>query len=184
MVPLMMEEGYRATGWLGLILGARLWYPFYDSAVETDAAFTHQMTMVAREIGERGKGGGRVASREPAPAPQAASPGASSPVPAPAPVPSPAPRTSSTAQSRVAPCSSPSMQLTAPARTHNADDSALVQVLLEHEHKLLMLMLEREEKLRHEMVSTTAHKRLLSLDCVFTHRCRRRRRRCCCRRRS
>ena len=24
MIPLMMEEGYRPTGWLGLLLGARL----------------------------------------------------------------------------------------------------------------------------------------------------------------
>ena len=26
MVPLMMEEGYRPNGWLGMILGVRLWY--------------------------------------------------------------------------------------------------------------------------------------------------------------
>ena len=54
MVPLMMEEGYRPTGWLGLILGARLWYPFYGSAIETDAGFTQQMETVVRDIGPYG----------------------------------------------------------------------------------------------------------------------------------
>ena len=107
MVPLMMEEGYRPTGWLGLILGTRLWYPFYGFAIETDAGFTQQMDTVVRDIGDRGKGVGRAvsegvppaASRAPAPAPaparQAAPPRASSPVPAPAPAPepTPAPRT-------------------------------------------------------------------------------------------
>ena len=87
----MMEEGYRPTGWLGLILGTRLWYPFYGSAIETDAGFTQQMDTVVRDIGDRGKGGGRAvsegvppaASRAPAPAPaparQAAPPRASAP---------------------------------------------------------------------------------------------------------
>ena len=91
MVPLMMEKGYRPTGWLGLILGTRLWYPFYGSAIETDAGFTQQMDTVVRDIGDRGKGGGRAvsegvppaASRAPAPAPaparQAAPPRASAP---------------------------------------------------------------------------------------------------------
>jgi male-specific lethal 1 len=26
MIPLMMEEGYRSNGWLGIIMGTRLWY--------------------------------------------------------------------------------------------------------------------------------------------------------------
>ena len=73
MVPLMMEKGYRPTGWLGLILGTRLWYPFYGSAVETDAGFTQQMDTVVRDIGDRGKGVSEgvppTASRAPAPAP-------------------------------------------------------------------------------------------------------------------
>ena len=28
MIPLMVQEGYKAKGWLGLFLGTRLWYPF------------------------------------------------------------------------------------------------------------------------------------------------------------
>eukprot|EP01050_Picozoa_sp_SAG11_P016556 SAG11_NODE_2274_length_3591_cov_3.168671_1_plen_323_part_00 len=163
MVPLLMEKGYRPTGWLGLLLGAHLWYPFYGPAVETDAGFAQQMTTVVREIGERGKGGGTVPPRQ-------ASSRASSPVPDPIPAPSPAPRTparvvapapapapgvaaaSAPAAPAPAPGFSPSMQLTAPMQTHGADDSALVQVLLEREQQLLMLLLEREEKLRHETV--------------------------------
>ena len=33
MVPLMVEDGYRADGWLGLLLGTRLWYAFYGSTL-------------------------------------------------------------------------------------------------------------------------------------------------------
>ena len=29
MVPCMMEEGYQPDGWLGMILGTKLWYGFY-----------------------------------------------------------------------------------------------------------------------------------------------------------
>lgn len=156
MVPLLMEKGYRPTGWLGLILGARLWYPFYDSAVETDAAFTQQIKLVQREIGERGRAASEgvppVASREFARASQA-SPRASSPVlaPAPAQVLGPAPRTPTVAARAPAPSFSPSM-LTTPGQTHIANDSTLVQVLLEREQNLLALLLDREEKFRHEMV--------------------------------
>jgi hypothetical protein len=32
MIPLMMQEGYRPKGWLGLILGAALWYSRYFPA--------------------------------------------------------------------------------------------------------------------------------------------------------
>jgi len=51
------------------------------------------------------------------------------------------------------------MQLSAPLQTHSADDSALVQVLLERDQKLQTLLLEHEEKLRHETVSAIACKR-------------------------
>ena len=176
-----MEKGYRPTGWLGLILGTRLWYPFYGSAVETDAGFTQQMDTVVRDIGDRGKGGGRAVSEGVPPAAFAparrAPPRASSPVPAPAPAPepTPAPRTPAPAPAPApaptpvpagaraapapAPAFSPSMQLSAPLQTHSADDSALVQVLLERDQKLQMLLLEHEEKLRHETVNATACKR-------------------------
>ena len=43
MVPLMMEEGYSPSGWLGLLLGTRLYYPFHPAAVQSDAAFLKQV---------------------------------------------------------------------------------------------------------------------------------------------
>jgi hypothetical protein len=57
MVPLMVEEGYRADGWLGMLLGARLYYVLYGSTVSSEAAFEGKMEELCRELGERGKGG-------------------------------------------------------------------------------------------------------------------------------
>ena len=51
----MMEKGYRPTGWLGLILGTRLYFSFHAAAIGTDAAFTHQVDLVERDLGDRGK---------------------------------------------------------------------------------------------------------------------------------
>ena len=70
MIPLMMQEGFKATGWLvsaplaplvissgldtlcsatqGLILGTRMYYAFFDEAVATDEAFTQQMDSLTR----------------------------------------------------------------------------------------------------------------------------------------
>jgi hypothetical protein len=70
MVPLMMEstgsEGapYKPTGWLGLLMGARMYYRFIavvphdqdPSEAELDeAAFEEQMGKLCLEIGDRGK---------------------------------------------------------------------------------------------------------------------------------
>ena len=54
-VPLMMEDGYRPKGWLGMILGVRVWYGFYGSTLESDEAFGGKMDELCRELGERGK---------------------------------------------------------------------------------------------------------------------------------
>ena len=125
MIPLMMESGYKPNGWLGLILGCKLWFSFHHEAVETDATFTTQMDLVERELAGRGQPTTRsTASRvsegvppslepepEPAPAPApAASARAPAPAPAPAarltlrpaPAPAPAPPTSAGAGSIVA----------------------------------------------------------------------------------
>lgn len=54
MIPLMVEKDYRANGWLGLILGSALWYPFFD--VQEDAAsFEARIDDVAKAIGDRCK---------------------------------------------------------------------------------------------------------------------------------
>ena len=55
MVPLMMEEGYSAKGWLGMLLGVRLWYGFYGTVLESEAAFEGKVDELCRELGEKGK---------------------------------------------------------------------------------------------------------------------------------
>ena len=55
MVPLMMEQGYSAKGWLGLLLWVRLWYGFYGWVLESEAAFNGKVDELCRELGERGK---------------------------------------------------------------------------------------------------------------------------------
>eukprot|EP01047_Picozoa_sp_COSAG01_P013145 COSAG01_NODE_610_length_14860_cov_222.563647_4_plen_1950_part_00 len=54
MVPLMLEEGYRAKGWLGMILGMRLWYGFYGTTLANEGAFEGKVEELCRELGERG----------------------------------------------------------------------------------------------------------------------------------
>ena len=55
MVPLMMEDGYRAKGWLGMLLGVRLWYGFCGSVLESEAAFIGKVDKLCWELGERGE---------------------------------------------------------------------------------------------------------------------------------
>ena len=56
MVPLMMQEGYSANGWLGMLLGVRLWYAFFGKVLESDEAFEGKVEELCRELGGRGKG--------------------------------------------------------------------------------------------------------------------------------
>ena len=55
MVPLMLEEGYNARGWLGMMLGVRLWYGFYGATLASEGAFETKMHEMCRELGTRGK---------------------------------------------------------------------------------------------------------------------------------
>ena len=55
MVPLMMVDGYRPNGWLGMLLGVRLWYGFYGSVLASEAAFEGKVDELCRELGGRGK---------------------------------------------------------------------------------------------------------------------------------
>eukprot|EP01048_Picozoa_sp_COSAG05_P004418 COSAG05_NODE_237_length_13170_cov_25.700558_5_plen_1165_part_00 len=57
MVPLMLEERYRANGWLGMLLGVRLWYAFCGSVLLSESAFEGKMEELCRELGDRGKEG-------------------------------------------------------------------------------------------------------------------------------
>ncbi len=51
MVPLMLEEGYRADGWLGMLLGVRLYYAFTGPVLEHEVAFEAKMEELCRELG-------------------------------------------------------------------------------------------------------------------------------------
>ena len=55
MVPLMVEAGYSANGWLGMVLGMRLWYGFYGTTLASEGAFEAKENELCRELGERGK---------------------------------------------------------------------------------------------------------------------------------
>jgi hypothetical protein len=55
LVPLMVEEGYRADGWLGMLLGMRLWYSFCGRVLESEADFEGKMEELCRELGDRGQ---------------------------------------------------------------------------------------------------------------------------------
>jgi hypothetical protein len=51
MIPLMMQKDFRPKGWLGLILGTRLWYGFWDADEDSDATFGRRLDPVVREVG-------------------------------------------------------------------------------------------------------------------------------------
>jgi hypothetical protein len=48
-IPLMMEEG-RPNGWLGLMLGSKLYYQFYGPVVEDEAAYSQKFGEMLREL--------------------------------------------------------------------------------------------------------------------------------------
>ena len=50
LVPLLLEEGYKPAGWLGMLLGVRLWYGFFGSVVASEAAFEQKMGELCREL--------------------------------------------------------------------------------------------------------------------------------------
>ena len=169
MIPLMMQKGYKAKGWLGLILGTRLYYTFHGAEVDDDAAFEKQMDAVAREIGDRGKHRlqeavppARTAARASGPRPAAAAP---APAPTPAPAPAPAPARALPASPRpVAPRAatpersfSPSLQMqtvAAPPQTGATGSFAELSAFMEKQQALFLeqqaLLLARDEKAKQE----------------------------------
>jgi len=92
-IPLMMENDYRPDGWLGIMLGSKLWYDF-----RSDASFDSAMDQVIKVLGNRGKQGAagtqpQLTTPVPAAGPSttSAAPAAAAAAPAPVPVPAPAP---------------------------------------------------------------------------------------------
>jgi male-specific lethal 1 len=55
MIPLMMQEGYQADGWLGMLLGTKLWHPLFGEMLSSETVFEDRMSALAREIGTRGR---------------------------------------------------------------------------------------------------------------------------------
>ena len=55
MVPLMMEEGYRPNGWLGMMLGVRLYYVFFGSILCTQTAFDAKVDELCHGLGHAGR---------------------------------------------------------------------------------------------------------------------------------
>ena len=51
---LMLEADYKPKGWLGLIMGSRLYYSFHGDDVQTEAVFESRLDSLTKEIGRRG----------------------------------------------------------------------------------------------------------------------------------
>ena len=68
----MMETNFQAKGWLGLILGKRLYYAFCDAELDSVEEFESRVDLLTREIGERGRRPAHDASvgMQPPPQPQ------------------------------------------------------------------------------------------------------------------
>ena len=152
MPQLMMEQGYKPAGWLGLMLGTRLWHPFYEEAVATDEAFTQQMDSLAREIGDRGK-----LVAKPKPAVAEGVPPVIAPVIAPTPAlaastlgPAPAPARATS----LAPVS-PSMLIPTPMQQQVVSSGGLTEMasFLKEQQ---MLMIKHAEKAKQDVKSERA----------------------------
>ena len=51
----MMQDDCKAKGWLGMLLGVRLYYQFYGVVLENETAFEAKVEELCRELGGRGK---------------------------------------------------------------------------------------------------------------------------------
>ena len=70
MVPLKVQEGYEADGWLGLMLGTSLWYALYGETLSSESAFEDRMSALSCELGVRGRADAVVAADAPEPCPE------------------------------------------------------------------------------------------------------------------
>ena len=112
-IPLMMQANFKARGWLGLLLGARLWYPFWDADQDDDDAFEKRLDAVCKEIGDRGK----------PKLPEAVPPPAQAPARVPASVPAPAPAVSRTPVSAPPAAAAPALAAAAAAAAPSVDQA-------------------------------------------------------------
>ena len=167
LIPLMMTDGFKLKGWLGLILGTRMWYAFWGADADDDASFDRRLDSVVREIGDRGKTMLPEAvppfpepTLEPAPAPAPAVSRAPAQAPAPTPVQAPvAPSRAALIPATVAtPGQSftPTMQMVSPTpqlQLHGGttgNSLTELSVFMREQHQMLM---EREGKIEARMES-------------------------------
>jgi hypothetical protein len=54
-IPLKLTDDYEADGWLGLMLGTSMWYPFYGETLSSESAFKSRMDALCRELGACGR---------------------------------------------------------------------------------------------------------------------------------
>ena len=54
-VPLMLSDGYRADGWLGMLMGTRVWYGFFGAVLTEESLFEGKVSELCRDLGERGR---------------------------------------------------------------------------------------------------------------------------------
>jgi hypothetical protein len=54
-VPLMLVDGYQADGWLGMLIGTRMWYGFYGGVVLESVQFEGKVEELCRELGDRAR---------------------------------------------------------------------------------------------------------------------------------
>jgi hypothetical protein len=146
-IPLMMEVGYKPTGWLGIIMGSRLYFNFHPAAVETDELFMQKVDLVQRELGDRG----RVSEGVPPPA-RVGHAWEPEPEPEAAPSRALAPATPAAASSLF----SPSMQQLSSPMPNNqqpwsSENTSLVEVLITREDKIRQEAKAERAEMRAEM---------------------------------
>ena len=62
-IPLMLADGYRADGWLGMLIGTRMWYGFFGAVLSEESLFDGKVSELCRDLGDRGQSSGVAAHR-------------------------------------------------------------------------------------------------------------------------
>ena len=50
-IPLMLADGYRADGWLGMLIGTRMWYGFFGPVLSEEGLFEGKVSELCRDLG-------------------------------------------------------------------------------------------------------------------------------------
>ena len=155
-----------AKGWLGLVLGTRMWYSFANAMQDDEAAFEKRLDNLCRELGARGKLEPKPAVAEgvpPASAPKAPPTRrvqAAAPAPEPAPAPATPPRAAVVAGPAPAPAPaqsfSPSMQMPPMDRQPGGSLAEMTTLLKAVRQDAMLEREELEAKVRRELAPAPA----------------------------